>query len=218
LVSLRATCFQILGRTSSACALVALTVAVFAVTASPAPAAPASVNVSFKWLPTVPVAGQAVTFTSTSTVTGYTIQSQRWDLDDNGTFGDQAGASVQTSLPSAGGHSVALQVVTVDKHGAVQNHVHTEVVSVQPSPNKSPVASFATTRLLLRPGTPSASIPPPLIPIRRSRARAGTSMGTGLMETQAVQPHHARSGRPVRIKLGFKSRTPTVRCRSYRRR
>jgi plastocyanin len=143
LVSLRATCFQILGRTSPACALVALAIAVFAATVPSASAAPGSVSVSFKWLPTVPVVGQAVTFTSTSTVTGYTIQSQRWDLDGNGTFGDRVGASVQGSFPSAGSHSVALQVVTVDKHGAVQNNVHAEVLNVQPSPNRSPVASFA---------------------------------------------------------------------------
>jgi plastocyanin len=99
--------------------------------------------VSFKWLPTAPVVGQAVTFNSTSTVTGYTIQSQRWDLDGNGTFGDQVGASVQGSFASPGNHTVALQVVTVDKHGAVQNHEHAEVLNVQPSPNRSPVASFA---------------------------------------------------------------------------
>ena len=86
--------------------------------------------------------GQAVTFTSTSTVTGYTIQSQRWDLDGNGTFGDQVGPSVQGSFSSAGNHTVALQLVTVDKHGAVQNHEHAEVLNVQPSPNRSPVASF----------------------------------------------------------------------------
>jgi plastocyanin len=120
----------------------------------PASAAPASVNVSFQWRPTVPVAGQTVTFTSTSTVSGYTIQSQRWDLDGNGTFGDQVGASAQVSFPSAGGHSVGLQLVTVDKHGAVQNHVHSEVVNVQPSPNRSPVASFAYYPAVPAPGQP----------------------------------------------------------------
>jgi plastocyanin len=99
--------------------------------------------VSFKWVPTVPVVGQTVTFTSTSTVTGFTIQSQRWDLDGNGTFGDQVGASVQGSFASPGNHTVALQVVVVDKHGAVQNYEHAEVLNVQPSPNRSPIASFA---------------------------------------------------------------------------
>jgi plastocyanin len=99
--------------------------------------------VSFKWFPTTPVVGRAVTFNSTSTVLGYTIQSQRWDLDGNGTFGDRVGASVQGSFASPGNHTVALQVVTVDKHGAVQSHEHAEVLNVQPSPNRTPVASFA---------------------------------------------------------------------------
>jgi plastocyanin len=99
--------------------------------------------VSFKWFPTVPVVGQTVTFSSTSTVTGFTVQSQRWDLDGNGTFGDQVGPSVQGSFSSAGNHTVALQLVTLDKHGTVQSREHAEVLNVQPSPNRSPVASFA---------------------------------------------------------------------------
>ena len=55
-----------------------------------------------------PVAGQPVTFTSTTTATGTAPVRLAWDLDDDGAFDDGIAATVARSYP-AGSHVVRLQ-------------------------------------------------------------------------------------------------------------
>ena len=118
---------------------------------SAASAAPPNVTLGFTWSPHDPVAGQQVTFISTSTPTGNnSIQQELWDLNGDGQFGDQAGHSVVTTFSTAGNHVVRLQVV--DKHGAEHNHVHSETVVVRPFNNQSPVASFVHVPAAPQPG------------------------------------------------------------------
>jgi plastocyanin len=109
--------------------------------------------VGFTWSPRDPVAGQEVTFTSTSTTTGNnSIQQELWDLNGDGQFGDQSGHSVSKTFSAPGNHVVRLRVV--DKHGAEHNHVHGETVVVQPFVNRPPVASFVSFPSAPRPGQP----------------------------------------------------------------
>ena len=112
-----------------------------AVAPSPAFAAPPNVSLGFTWSPHDPVAGQQVTFVSTSTASGNNhIQAEQWDLNDDGQFGDQSGRSVVTAFSTPGSHVVRLRVV--DKHGAQHNHVLAQTIAVQPFANLQPAASF----------------------------------------------------------------------------
>jgi plastocyanin len=112
-----------------------------AVAAAPAGAAPPNVSLGFTWSPHDPVAGQPVTFVSTSAASGNNhIQAEQWDLNDDGQFGDQSGRSVVTAFSTPGSHVVRLRVV--DKHAAQHNHVLAQTVTVQPFANLQPAASF----------------------------------------------------------------------------
>jgi plastocyanin len=98
------------------------------------------IRVSFTWSPQTPLAGQPVTFTSTSAAgTGNVITSQLWDLDDDGKFDDAKGRKATTTFMTPGNHVVTLRVV--DSHAA-HNHVRAETVTVL-ALNQPPVASFA---------------------------------------------------------------------------
>jgi PKD repeat protein len=125
-------------------ALLALVTGVLAAGTS-AVAAPPTTTVGFTFDPAQPIAGRAVTFTSTSTVSGNNeIRREEWDLDGDGVFGDRVGREVTWLYPSAGTRTVGLRVV--DKH---EGHVHTlsrslTVLPARPVPtNDPPIASFA---------------------------------------------------------------------------
>lgn len=60
-------------------------------------------------LPTAPVAGQQVTFLSTSYDPDGFIAAYAWDLDDDGAFDDGTGSSVSAAFP-AGRHTIGLRV------------------------------------------------------------------------------------------------------------
>ena len=69
---------------------------------------------SFVFFPTAPLAGEAVTFVSTSTDPDSPIPAGalRWDLDGDGLFDDATGPSVAVSFPVAATYLIALQVTT----------------------------------------------------------------------------------------------------------
>ena len=71
--------------------------------------------VSFGYSPVQPIAGQPVTFYSTSTDPDTPITSYAWDLDGDGRFGDGAGTTATGTYP-AGSHTVGLMVT--DSEGA----------------------------------------------------------------------------------------------------
>ncbi|MEA2458955.1 MAG: hypothetical protein QOC95_1927, partial [Thermoleophilaceae bacterium] len=84
---------------------------------------------SFTVSPTAPVAGAAVTFTSTSTDpdVGGKIASQAWDLNNDGVYDDGTGASASRSFPAAGSYVVRLKVT--DDKGATSSVAHTVTVA-----------------------------------------------------------------------------------------
>jgi PKD repeat protein len=71
---------------------------------------PSAPTASFDLSPSLPLTGQDVTFTSSSTASSGTLTEQTWDLDGNGTFGDASGASATKSYTTPGDHFVQLRV------------------------------------------------------------------------------------------------------------
>lgn len=78
---------------------------------------PAGPTANFTFSPTVPLVGQAVSFTNTSTpAPGQSLTNAVWDLDNDGEFDDNpAGWSFSTS----GNHTVALRVTQTNGNQAV---------------------------------------------------------------------------------------------------
>lgn len=85
---------------------------------------------SFDVAPGTPVAGQVVTFTSTSTDDG-TITDTRWDLDDDGSFDDVVGTTAQATFSEAGQYTVELQVT--DDRGETATAAREITVTAAPS-------------------------------------------------------------------------------------
>jgi PKD repeat protein len=67
-------------------------------------------SASIAAIPSNPVAGQPVTFFSTSTDPDGSINRQSWDLDGDGQFDDSSAVYVQKTFPRAGAYSVGLTV------------------------------------------------------------------------------------------------------------
>ncbi|MEA2418763.1 MAG: hypothetical protein QOE60_969 [Thermoleophilaceae bacterium] len=87
--------------------------ALAAVLAFAAPSALAAPTASFTYAPGNPVAGGAVTFTSTSTApTLFAISTTEWDFDNNGTW-DTTGASVQHTF-TQGTYTVNMRVTSTE--------------------------------------------------------------------------------------------------------
>jgi plastocyanin len=73
----------------------------------------------FKWTPTFPSPGQEVTFTSTGTG----AVKYDWDLDGNGTYEIENGATtVRHTYTEAGTYHVRLRVTGADAHTATRTH------------------------------------------------------------------------------------------------
>lgn len=102
------------------------------VTVSAAPTANTPPSASFTVSPSAPVAGQAVTFTDTSTDTDGTVAARAWDTDDDGQFDDGTGASATRAFPAAGAFAVRLRVT--DDRGASADAVRTVTVTAAPPP------------------------------------------------------------------------------------
>jgi PKD repeat protein len=71
---------------------------------------------SFSVSPASPQAGQAVTFTDTSSDPDGTIASRAWDLDGDGQYNEGTGATATRSFAAAGTYTVRLRVT--DNQGA----------------------------------------------------------------------------------------------------
>jgi large repetitive protein len=121
-----------------ACALLVCGVTLPAIAG--ADADPTKPSASFTFAPDSPATGEAVIFTSTSTpgLLGGAIETEAWDLDNDGNFNDATGSQVETSFPTAGDHTVGLQVT--DSNGA--SEVASATVTVR---NRPPAASFSVS-------------------------------------------------------------------------
>jgi PKD repeat protein len=86
-------------------------------------------SASFTQSPANPAAGQAVTFTDTSTDSDGTVTGRAWDLDNDGAFDDGTGTTASRSFPAAGSYTVRLQATDDDGAPAVA----TRTVTVAPA-------------------------------------------------------------------------------------
>jgi PKD repeat protein len=67
-------------------------------------------SASIAAIPSNPVAGQPITFFSTSTDSDGSIRRQSWDLDGDGQFDDSPDVFVEKTFPRAGSYTVGLAV------------------------------------------------------------------------------------------------------------
>ncbi len=77
---------------------------------------PAGPTASFSFAPAVPLVGQVVTFSNTSTASSGSITAEAWDLDNDGEFDDPPAA---WSFATPGAHVVALRVTQTNGNAAV---------------------------------------------------------------------------------------------------
>jgi hypothetical protein len=104
---------------------------------------------SFNLSPSHPVAGDAVTLTSTGVDPDGPIVAQQWDLDGDGAFDDSLGEIAHYTWPRAGTYPVGLRVIDRDGASAVAR----AIVVVDPRPPKQ----FHTTPLVRFVGAPTAT-------------------------------------------------------------
>ena len=85
-----------------------------AVTVVADPSANHPPEASFVFFPAGPVAGELITFVSTSTDSDSAIPASAldWDLNGDGVFDDAEGPSATTSYPVAGAYTISLRVAT----------------------------------------------------------------------------------------------------------
>jgi PKD repeat protein len=98
---------------------------------------------SFTVSPSSPQAGQAVTFTDTSTDADGAIASRAWDTDNDGSFDDGTGTTASRTFASAGTYTVRLQVT--DDDGAPATTTRQVTVGSAPPPNQAPTAAFTVS-------------------------------------------------------------------------
>ena len=100
---------------------------------------------SFTVSPASPLTGDTITLTSTSSDPDNALESQSWDLDNDGRFNDGSSAVVGVSFAHAGNYKVRLLVVDAQGISVVAE----KTIAVG---NRAPTASFASTPVRLRVG------------------------------------------------------------------
>jgi PKD repeat protein len=88
-------------------------------------------SASIAAIPSNPVAGQPVTFFSTSTDSDGWIKGQSWDLDGDGRFDDSSNMYVEMTFPRAGQYTVRLSV-TDDSNVSATSEVTVIVADALP--------------------------------------------------------------------------------------
>jgi PKD repeat protein len=92
----------------------------------------------FHWTPESPLVGETVIFDSDSSDPEDRIASQKWDLDNDGSFNDDSGASASRTFPAGGDYTVSLLVEDMDGGTSTIS----QTVSVTDPPNQKPTADF----------------------------------------------------------------------------
>jgi PKD repeat protein len=93
----------------------------------------------FHWSPSQPQVGETVFFTSDATDPEDRIDTERWDLDNDGQYDDHTGSSASRSFQAGGTFTVSLLVE--DKDGGTATISQT--VDVVDPPNENPSAGFS---------------------------------------------------------------------------
>jgi PKD repeat protein len=101
---------------------------------------------SLELSPASPVAGQAVTLSSTSSDADGTVTALHWDLDGDGGYDDATGSTAKVTFPSAGTYTVGLRAT--DDKGATGAATRTLAVAAAPVSSQE------------KPATPAANVPP----------------------------------------------------------
>jgi PKD repeat protein len=91
----------------------------------------------FHFSPTSPTAGQTVQMISDSSDPEGRIESQAWDLNNDGQYDDASGSTVSTSF-AAGPHTINLLVQDMDGGTDLVSHT----LNVSNPPNQVPIAEF----------------------------------------------------------------------------
>jgi hypothetical protein len=91
----------------------------------------------FSWSPDPPVVNKQVTF---SAVTDPSIVAYGWDLNDNGSYGDETGPEIRRTFRDVRTYEIGLQ--TVDDQGAISRKRRSVTVVADPAANRPPEASF----------------------------------------------------------------------------
>lgn len=106
---------------------------------------------SFAYSPLSPLAGESVSFYSTSTDSDSAIASQQWDLNGDGVFGDATGPMAVRSFTDAGSYMVSLRVT--DSANAASVATQTVVVGARAGTSGSPAVTgkSKSSRRLLAP-------------------------------------------------------------------
>jgi PKD repeat protein len=105
------------------------------------------INASFVFSPVLPIIGETVTFTSTSTSRGTNnpVEKLEWDLDNNGTFDDRVGSPVRRAFAVPGTYKISLRAS--GKHKGTD--VVSQIVSVLPK-SAQLIKPFPVVRLVGR--------------------------------------------------------------------
>jgi len=107
---------------------------------------PSAAKASFTFAPAAPLAGESVTFTSTSTPSaGQTIKSQSWDLDSDGQYDDGTGKTATRAFDSQGVYRVALRVVQANDNPAIAEGTVRVGAIVATFPGGNPTPTGPTT-------------------------------------------------------------------------
>jgi hypothetical protein len=88
-------------------------------------------SASIAAIPNNPVAGQPITFFSTSTDSDGSIKRQSWDLDGDGQFDDSSDVYVEKTFPRAGAYIVGL-AVTDDSNVSATSRITVIVADAAP--------------------------------------------------------------------------------------
>jgi PKD repeat protein len=101
-------------------------------------------NASFVSFPPAPVAGDTVSFFSTSTDPDSPIKGQEWDLDGDGQYKDAKGPTASRAYGAAGSYRVGLRVV--DREGS--SSVSRRTIAVSPRAAGFSVPAAGQLRLM----------------------------------------------------------------------
>ena len=162
---------------------------------------------SFTYAPTPPGAGQQVTFSSTSVDVEGPVVNYAWDLDGNGTFETDTGATPTAGrvFPRAGSYTVSLRVTDAAGQAAIATQPVTvnAIATVGAAAAPGPVAAAAVARMpLLRPF--------PVVRLRGTLTRNGARIR--LLSVQA--PRGARATVRCTGRSCGKRRSQALRARS----
>jgi PKD repeat protein len=166
---------------------------------------------SFSYSPGAPIAGETVSFFSTSTDPDSPISSYGWDLDGDGSYGDASGPSAARAF-GAGSYNVGLMVV--DSEGAAS--FMTQSVNVRPPDPPPPPAPERT--VTTESAGPHLMSPFPIVRMTGRILRRGSklrrltiSAPTGATVLVSCRGRSCPVGRQSRVvKVGTRSESRSV--------